>query len=141
MVLIRRFVLFFSVLSLLILPSFAAGSGEGEYTPYVYQDVYALPRNARIITADDIEPTDVEISVQALDPIKSSNSNGLKAILLNILGDYSAIQVEMRYTNTNGTYSYVREIQPDYVWFASAGIFALLLFCTCKAGGAILCRK
>ena len=141
----RRLILL-PLLALLIFPAFAADSGSGsessrDYEPYVYQNVYALPDGARIITDVDIYPTDVQISAQAMDPITPSNSNGLKAVLLDILGDYSAIQVEMRYTNNNGTYSYQREIQPDYVWIASAVIFALLIFCTCKAGGALLCKR
>lgn len=130
------------LLSLFVVPSFAVEDEEfGGYIPYTYQEVYALPGNARIITSDDIEPTDVEISVQALDPISPSNSNGLKAVLLDVLGDYSAIVVEYRYTNTNGTYSYTREVQPDYVWIASAALFGLLILCTFKLGGGILCKR
>lgn len=131
----------FLVLFSLVVPCFAEGESDLDYVPYSYQEVYALPEDARIITAADVEPTEVDISVQALDPVTSSNANGLKAVLLNILGDYSAIQVEFRYQNTNGTYSYVREIQPDYVWLCSAALFGLLVFCTCKAGGAFLCKK
>lgn len=109
--------------------------------PYTYQQVYALPEGARIITDSDIYPTDVEISAYAMDPITPANSNGMKAVLLNVLGNYSAIQVEMRYTNNNGTYSYQREIQPDYVWIASAAIFALMVYCCFRLGGGWLCRR
>lgn len=117
------------------------GGSNIPYVPYAYQQVYALPDNARIITAEDLEPSGVDISVQALDPVTPSNSNGLKAILLDIIGDYSAITVEYRYTNSNGTYNYLREVQPDYVWMGSALLFIVLIWCTFKLGGAILCKK
>lgn len=138
----KRMLLLLVVVLVLLVP---VGAVEEEsldnYVPYTYQEVYALPDNTRIITADDVEPTDVEISAQALDPVTPSNANGLKAVLLDVLGDYSAIVVEYRYTNTNGTYSYTREIQPDYVWMASAGMFALLIWCTFKLGGAFLSKR
>lgn len=136
--------------ALLLVTSAAAVGGEGglygdgyvdPVVPYTYQEVYALPDGARIITADDIEPTSVEISAQTMEPITPSNSNGMKSVLLNVLGDYSAIVVEYRYTNTNGTYSYQREIQPDYVWMASAAIFALMIYCCFRLGGGWLCRR
>ncbi len=117
------------------------GGSNIPYVPYSCQQVYALPDNARIITAEDLEPSGVDISVQAFDPVTPSNSNGLKAILLDIIGDYSAITVEYRYTNSNGTYNYLREVQPDYVWMGSALLFIVLVWCTFKLGGAILCKK
>lgn len=137
MVLIKRFFPFF-LFFLFVFPVSAAedepvsiyGEEPGTYVPYSYIESYSLA-----------EPTDVDISVQALDPVTPSNSNGLKAILLDILGDYSAITVEYRYTNSNGTYNYLREVQPDYVWIGSAALFIVLIWCTFKLGGAILCRR
>lgn len=65
----------------------------------------------------------------------------LKSILVKLIGPYNPVVVEYRYQNYNqSTYSYVREIQPDYVWFFSAGLFALLVFCTFRLGGGLLRR-
>ena len=144
---IRRLFCLCVAVFLLTLPVAAASSGDGddewgrEAVPYTYQQVYALPEGARIITDADIYPTDVEISAYAMDPVTSANANGMKAVLLGVLGDYSAIQVEMRYINNNGTYSYQREIQPDYVWIASAAVFALMIYCCFRLGGGWLCRR
>lgn len=150
-----RRLLYLLLVFLFVLPVFAVEEDGGEeydfysdsnyyddydYAPYSYQNVYMLPSDARIITSADVEPTEVEVSAQALDPVTPSNSNGLKSVLLNVIGDYSAIVVEYRYTNTNGTYNYVREVQPDYVWLCSAGLFALLLYCCFRLGGGWLCR-
>lgn len=133
------------LLPLFVVSVFAAESEDSvqdvPYVPYSFQQVYVLPDDSYIVNPQEMEPTEVEVSAYAMDPITPSNSNGLKAILLDILGNYSAIQVEMRYTNTNGTYSYVREIQPDYVWMASAFLFIVMVWCVFKLGGAILCKK
>lgn len=157
-ILSKRVLAFLLIFSLFVLPSFAEegssvevsevdtsvfdiGGSNIPYAPYSYQQVYALPDNARIITADDLEPSEVDISVSALGPITPNNSNGLKSILLGIIGDYSAITVEYRYTNSNGSYNYLREVQPDYVWMGSVLLFIVLVWCTFKLGGAILCKK
>lgn len=142
--LVKRF-LALALLPLFVVSAFAAEAEDSvqdiSYVPYAFQEVYVLPDDAYIVRPAEAEPTEVEVSAYAMDPITPSNSNGLKAILLDILGDYSAIQVEMRYTNTNGTYNYVREIQPDYVWMASALLFIVMIWCVFKLGGAILCKK
>lgn len=75
------------------------------------------------------------------DPVTSSDANGFKAVILDVLGDYDAIVVEYAYENTNGYTSYVREIQPDYPWLIGAAVFAIVLYCTFRLGAAILCKK
>lgn len=75
-----------------------------------------------------------------LDDGQTSEPSGtLKSILVKLIGPYNPVIVQYRYqTNTSGSYSYLREIQPDYVWFASAGLFALMVFCTFRLGGVLL---
>lgn len=79
------------------------------------------------------------ISPQALAPVTSSSTTGLKSLLLSILGDYDPVFAEFRYSN-GSNYSYTREIQPDYVWLCSAAVFAILLYCTWRFLGGIVCR-
>ena len=75
----------------------------------------------------------------AMNPV--SSSTGLKDVLLDFIGEYDAIIVEYRYaTNAQGSYSYVREIQPDYVWLCSCGLLVVMIYCVFKAGGALLCK-
>lgn len=75
-----------------------------------------------------------------LDNGQTSEPSGtLKSILVKLIGPYNPVVVEYRYQNYNAsTYSYLREIQPDYVWWFSAGLFGLLVFCTFRLGGALL---
>lgn len=83
-----------------------------------------------------------DVEVFALrDPVTSSDASGLKAIMLELLGDYEGVVVEYSYENTNGYTSYVREVQPDYPWLCSAAIFAIVLYCVIRMGVAVLCRK
>lgn len=93
-------------------------------------------------TTDEIMTLDEDYGIQvtAVNPITSAS--GLKGVLLDVLGDYDAIVVEYRYLNNNSTsYSYVREIQPDYPWLCSAGIFLALLWSIFTVGGRMICRK
>ena len=83
-----------------------------------------------------------EIVVYALDPITSGNTSGLKSVLLSVLGPYESIVTEYRYQNTNqSTYSYLRQVSPDYPWFGSLAVFLVLLFSVFRIGGNLLWKK
>lgn len=83
-----------------------------------------------------------EIVVYALDPITSSNTTGLKSVLLGVIGPYENIVTEYRYQNYNATqYSYLREITPDYPWFGSLAVFLVLLFSVFRIGENLLWKK
>lgn len=100
---------------------------EGETTETETEDIWVY---------DD----DYGIQAYALNPI--TGASGLKGVLLDVLGDYDAIVVEYRYQNNNSsTYSYVREIQPDFPWLCSAAIFLALLWSIFAIGGRMICRK
>lgn len=122
----------------LLVPGFASApadgveAGEGENTSETPIENTAIS-----------EPTEgvlLSSSVYSLNPVTSADTTGLKAVLLNLLGEYDAVVVEYAYENTNGYVSYVREIQPDYVWLCSAAIFLVLIFCVFRAGGALLSK-
>ena len=82
----------------------------------------------------------VGVSTFSLNPITPNEATGLKAILLELIGDYDAIVVEYSYENTNGYTSYVREIQYDYPWLCACGLFVIVLFCILRGGFAVLCK-
>lgn len=83
-----------------------------------------------------------EIVVYALDPVTAANTSGLKSVMLDILGPYENIVTEYRYQNYNAsTYSYLREITPDYPWFGSLAVFLVLLFSVFRIGGSMLWKK
>lgn len=89
---------------------------------------------------DDLNLVGVE--VYGLAPVTPSDTTGLKSVLLEFIGEYDPVIVEYEYQNSNNNYSsYLREVQPDYVWLASCGMLALFVLSLFKLGGAILCRR
>lgn len=80
----------------------------------------------------------VQPPVKDVAPVTPSDSSGLKAILLQLFGNYDPVVIEYAYTNTNGYVSYIREIEPDYAWMISAAIFAIVLYCFFRLLGGLL---
>lgn len=78
---------------------------------------------------------------QTIQKVSASDTSGLKSILLSILGDYETVVTDYEYRTGNNTYtSHSISIERDYAWLCSCGVFALLLYCTFRSIGGILCR-
>lgn len=143
------FVLFSVILCLsLVAPAMAAEAGEGESstdTESGSQSVVVPDVNVynEIVLPDQSEDlgTYVGSTVYSLNPVTPDDASGLKAVLLEFLGDWDSIVVEHQYESYNGSVSYVREIQLDYPWLCSAAVLAIMIFCLFRLGGAVLCRK
>ena len=79
------------------------------------------------------------ISRVSVPPVTPSSTTGLKAALLTVLGNYDPVVVVYQYnTSSSGYSSYATDIQPDYVWIASAALLCLVIWCLFKLGGALL---
>lgn len=79
------------------------------------------------------------ISRVSVPPVTPSSTTGLKAALLTVLGNYDPVVVVYQYnTSSSGYSSYATDIQPDYVWVASAVLLCLVIWCLFKLGGALL---
>ena len=79
------------------------------------------------------------ISRVSVPPVTPSSTTGLKAALLSVLGNYDPVVVVYQYnTSSSGYSSYATDIQPDYVWIASAVLLCLVIWCLFKLGGALL---
>ena len=81
--------------------------------------------------------TDISI-LTSLAPVTPSDTSGLKAVLLGLLGTYDPVIVEYQYQSSQGYNNYLREVQPDYVWLCSFALLALMIFCIFRLGGALL---
>lgn len=78
------------------------------------------------------------VSRVSIPPVTSSSTTGLKAALLTVLGNYDPVVVVYQYnTSGSGYSSYATDIQPDYVWIASAALLCLVIWCLFKLGGAL----
>lgn len=92
------------------------------------------------IQVEVIEPELVNVTT-SLQRVSASDTTGLKSILLSILGDYETVVTDYEYRNNNNTYySHSIAIERDYAWLCSCGIFAIILYCTFRSIGGILCR-
>ena len=79
------------------------------------------------------------ISRVSIPPVTPSSTTGLKAALLAVLGNYDPVVIVYQYnTSSSGYSSYATDIQPDYVWIASAVLLCLVIWCLFKLGGALL---
>lgn len=135
---------FFFVFVFVFALSITCFASNGEEDPRQDLDVNRV--NSVYIVSSDTSISGLDISsvsvVKSVSPVTPSDSNGFKAILLNLLGDYDPVIVEYEYHNPNSQYvSYLREVQPDYPWLISAALFILVIYCLFRLGGAIFCRK
>ena len=99
----------------------------------------ALPESAGSpdVVSEDVVLTGV--SRVSVPPVTPSSTTGLKAALLTVLGNYDPVVVVYQYnTSSSGYSSYATDIQPDYVWIASAALLCLVIWCLFKLGGALL---
>ena len=89
------------------------------------------------VVSEDVVLTGV--SRVSIPPVTPSSTSGLKAALLTVLGNYDPVVVVYQYnTSSSGYSSYATDIQPDYVWIASAALLCLVIWCLFKLGGALL---
>lgn len=107
--------------------------------------IYVLERPASSESVNYGDLTDIpvgasidNISVSSVSPVKPSDTSGLKAALLGVLGNYDPVIIEYQYSSGNGYSNYLREVQPDYVWICSFVLLALVIFCLFRLGGALL---
>lgn len=89
------------------------------------------------VVSEDVVLTGV--SRVSVPPVTPSSTSGLKAALLTVLGNYDPVVVVHQYQSSSSGYnSYATDIQPDYVWIASAVLLCLVIWCLFKLGGALL---
>lgn len=107
---------------------------------YIFDSDYGVRTYTQPYESLDYGISPLAVVTNPNNPITSSS--GLKGVLLNLFGPYEAVIVEYRYQNPSSTsYSYVREIQPDYVWGGSLLVFLCLLFCVLRMFGGMLCKR
>lgn len=136
----KRILICLALLLTLITSAFATGE------EIIDENTEVTDTGTNVYVQNDIVISEGEdiltgVSLMSLSPVTPSDTNGFKAVLLNLLGNYDPVIVEYEYENTNGYTSYLREVQPDYVWLCSAGILLVVIYCLFRLGGAILCKR
>lgn len=135
----KRFFIVCLFIFVLTISVFAEGEDLIESDPVVFDQ----PVNQTIVYADVSKDPDYElvgIEVRSVSPVDPEDVTGLKSALLSVLGSYDPIIVEYQYSNQQGYYSYLREVQYDWVWLASATFLLVFIYCLFRLGGALLDR-
>lgn len=136
----KKILIPFVLLISLVVPAFAAETEiVGESTDVVDSGTNVYVQNEIVLSETSDIPTGVVL--MAMPPVTASDASGFKAVLLELLGDYDPVIIEYSYENTNGYTSYIREIEPDYVWMCTAAIFLVALYSVFRLGGALLCKR
>lgn len=152
----RRFVVLILIASILVLPVFAIPDDYSIYDDTSWADIpaqeppyggmidaiiEALPNLSDGVPGDAMDYVGYEIMpLYTLDSGTTPVDSGLRSVMRDLIGPYSPVVVQYQYTNGTNT-QYLREILPDYEWMFNFGLFALVLFCVFKMGGALLCRR
>lgn len=69
--------------------------------------------------------------------ISANDTTGLHSILLRLIGDYNPIVKDYTYQSTNGYTSHSIDIQPDWSWIMTCGLFIVVIFCTFRFVGGL----
>lgn len=72
--------------------------------------------------------------------ISASDTSGLHAILLSLIGDYNPIVKDYTYQSSNGYANHSIEIQPDWSWILSCALFIVVIFSVFHLFGVVLKR-
>ena len=71
--------------------------------------------------------------------VSAEDTNGLKSVLLGMIGDYETVITD--YTYNNGSYNtHSISIERDYAWIWSAILLIVVMYCVFRAIGGIICR-
>lgn len=151
----NRLILFFLCMLLSIAPIYADDAisydsitvpdQQSDPTPIVVDITQLLTPNTKgstedpqVVVVDDMQLVNM---TQTMQRVSATDASGFKAVILQLLGDYETVVTDYEYRNNNNTYmSHSIAIEQDYAWIASAGILALLIYCTFRSIGGILCR-
>lgn len=87
-----------------------------------------------------LEPELISVTTQQ-QRITAADTTGLKAVMLTLLGDYETTVTDYEYRTGSSQYtSHSISIERDWSWICSCGVFGILLWCTFRSIGGILCR-
>lgn len=89
------------------------------------------------IISNDLQLENVSLSVQR---VSASDSNGFKAVLLSLLGDYETVVTDYTYSSGNGYTSHSISIERDWSWICSCCILGLVVYCVFRLVGSLWSR-
>lgn len=112
----------------------ATGAPFYEYPTDILELLAARQPSSSFIEGELVDTT------KTIQRVSASNSNGFKAVLLNLLGDYETVITDYTYQSSNGYTSHSIQIERDWSWICSAAVLGVVLFCVFKLIGGLLVR-
>lgn len=82
--------------------------------------------------------TDIQTSITK---VSASDSNGFKAVILGLIGDYEMVTKEYTYTSNNGYQTKQVTTESDFSWMISAAIFIIVVYCFLRILGGVICGR
>lgn len=115
----------------------SSNDSTGSYTLDINLNRSDEPQQVTVI--DDLELVSKETTMLRVSP---SDTSGLKAVMLTVLGDYETVVTDYTYqSGSSGYYSHSINIERDWAWLASSCMLGLITFCTFRFIGGLLCKK
>lgn len=99
-----------------------------------------LSRSAAPIASNVIEGELVKVE-QTRETVRPQDANGLKAIMLTLIGDYETVTTDYTYQSSNGYYSHSITTERDWSWIMTCALFVVVMWCVFRGVVAILCRR
>lgn len=99
-----------------------------------------LSRSAAPIANGLIEGELVDVQ-QTREVVRPQDANGLKAIMLTLIGDYETVTTDYTYQSSNGYYSHSITTERDWSWIMTCALFVVVVWCVFRGVVAILCRR
>lgn len=93
--------------------------------------------NDRSIDFSGLSLQSVDVSLQR---VSASGSNGFKAVVLGLLGDYETVVTDYTYQNQSGYTTHSIDVSYDWAWICSAAIFLVVLYCCFRLIGLMFSR-
>lgn len=111
----------------------------------VVVDITSLLTKDSETSSDEVQQVEVIEPVllstdTTLQSVSANDTTGFKSVLLSVLGSYDTVVTDYTYQSGSGYTSHTIDIEQDWAWICSCGVFALLLYCTFRAIGGCVAR-
>lgn len=90
-----------------------------------------------VLDGDEFTLTSVDTVVKSSTP---QNTNGLKSVVLSVIGNYETTVTDYTYTTYNGSTQHSINVEPDYPWIWTTIIFIVCLYSMFRLYGLLFGR-
>lgn len=134
----RRSVLLFIIISLFTISCFADSDGDVPLSLDISDEAVSTVGLPDVSVNNSLGLS--ESPSASVLRISASDTSGLHAIVLSLIGDYNPIVVDHVYSQSGSYTSHHVEVEPDWSWIASCAIFALVLYSFFRILGSLFSK-